>query len=69
MLNPRANYLHRTAVAEYSFLIFLSMLESWLGVVIIIQHAHSSFKLKIQFNYRQASLWNLVLCKSQSINA
>ncbi len=63
MLNPKANYLHRSAVAEYSFLIFLSMLESLLGVV-IIQYAHSSFKLKMKFNYEQAFQWNVKVTPS-----
>lgn len=57
MVNPKANYLPHTAVAEYNFLISLSMLKSLLGVV-IIQYARGSCKLEIKFNNKYESQWN-----------
>lgn len=46
----------------------LSELKSSLAVV-IIQYAHGSFKLKINFNYRQASQWNASCSLQKLIHA
>lgn len=50
MLNPKANYLHNTAVAEYDYKIYLSKLIAGRGYYKVFSW---QLQTEIRFNYKQ----------------
>lgn len=65
MLNPKANYLHHTAVAEYDDKIVLSQLIAGRGYYTVCSW---QLQTEIRFNYKQEWQWNCSLQKSVSLS-